>query len=123
MRGSRRGFTLIELLIVIVLIGILAAIAIPKYTNSKEKAYDATAVADLRNLMTASESYFVDSRQYPGSMSDLPRFVLSTGVTVTTFKRETAAGLETLHIHIGHDKSRYYFHIRYPTEQIEKRKK
>ncbi|HJQ66607.1 MAG TPA: prepilin-type N-terminal cleavage/methylation domain-containing protein, partial [Gemmatimonadales bacterium] len=50
---SRRGFTLIELLIVVVIIGILASIAIPKFVNTKEKAYIASMKSDLRNLATA----------------------------------------------------------------------
>ena len=52
-----RGFTLIELLIVVVIIGILAAIAIPKFANSKEKAYIAAMKSDLRNILTAQENY------------------------------------------------------------------
>ena len=65
MAENRRGFTLIELLIVVVIIGVLAAIAIPKFASSKEKAYDATAVADLRHLIEASEAYFADHFEYP----------------------------------------------------------
>src|SRR3989442_870020 len=61
---NRTGFTLIELLIVIVIIGILAAIAIPKFSNTKEKAYIASMKADLRNLVTAEEGYFADSTAY-----------------------------------------------------------
>src|SRR5947208_15763062 len=61
---SRRGFTLIELLIVVVIIGLLAAIAIPKFANTKEKAYVAAMKSDLRNLMTAEEAYFADSMAY-----------------------------------------------------------
>ena len=55
---NRKGFTLIELLIVVVIIGILAAIAIPKFANTKEKAYIAAMKSDLRNLATAQENYF-----------------------------------------------------------------
>src|SRR5881397_2020848 len=61
---SRHGFTLIELLIVVVIIGILAAIAIPKFANTKEKAYIASMKSDLRNLVTAEEAYFADSVKY-----------------------------------------------------------
>ena len=58
MQSNRKGFTLIELLIVVVIIGILAAIAIPKFANTKEKAYIAAMKSDLRNLATAQENFF-----------------------------------------------------------------
>jgi len=61
---NRKGFTLIELLIVVVIIGILAAIAIPKFANTKSKAYMAAMKADLRNLATAEEGYFADNTAY-----------------------------------------------------------
>jgi len=58
---KKKGFTLIELLIVVVIIGILAAIAIPKFSNTKEKAYLAAMKSDLRNLATAEEAYASDN--------------------------------------------------------------
>ncbi len=61
---AKKGFTLIELLIVVVIIGILAAIAIPKFANTKEKAYIAAMRSDLRNLATAQETYFGDYQTY-----------------------------------------------------------
>ncbi len=63
---STKGFTLIELLIVVVIIGILAAIAIPKFANSKEKAVLASMKTDLRNLVTAQEGFYFDNADYAG---------------------------------------------------------
>jgi prepilin-type N-terminal cleavage/methylation domain-containing protein len=61
---NRKGFTLIELLIVVVIIGILAAIAIPKFAATKDKAKLASVKTDLRNAMTAEEAYFSDNATY-----------------------------------------------------------
>ena len=58
---NKKGFTLIELLIVVVIIGILAAIAIPKFANTKDKAYVAAMKSDLRNLATYEEQYAADN--------------------------------------------------------------
>ncbi len=65
---NRKGFTLIELLIVVVIIGILAAIAIPKFANTKEKATLAGMKSDLRNLVTAQEGFFSDNNTYSTAM-------------------------------------------------------
>ena len=75
---NRKGFTLIELLIVVVIIGILAAIAIPKFANTKEKAYLATMKSDLRNLITAEEAYFGDNTAYTSALP-ATMYALSTG--------------------------------------------
>ena len=80
--ANRRGFTLIELLIVVVIIGILAAIAIPKFANTKEKAYLASMKSDLRNLVTAQEGYLGDYMAYSGAVSNLT-YQSSAGVTIT----------------------------------------
>ncbi|MBA3671274.1 MAG: prepilin-type N-terminal cleavage/methylation domain-containing protein [Gemmatimonadaceae bacterium] len=77
---SRKGFTLIELLIVVVIIGILAAIAIPKFANTKSKAYTAAMKSDLRNLVTAEESFFADSAKYSTYDTTKLKFKPSTGV-------------------------------------------
>src|SRR2546429_6831792 len=79
---NRKGFTLIELLIVVVIIGILAAIAIPKFANTKEKAYLGTMKSDLRKLVTAEEAYFADSVKYTAAYgAGGINFVQSTGNT------------------------------------------
>ena len=88
MVSNKKGFTLIELLIVVVIIGILAAIAIPKFANTKEKAYVASMKADLRNLATYEESYAADSAgvYFSGSATGttaLQGFLPSANVTVT----------------------------------------
>ena len=63
---SRKGFTLIELLIVVAIIGILAAIAIPQFSAYRLRAFNAAGVADIRNSKTAMESYYNDHQQtYP----------------------------------------------------------
>jgi len=88
---NRKGFTLIELLIVVVIIGILAAIAIPKFANTKGKAYIASMKSDLRNLVTAEEAFFADSVHYSATQYCGPApaplgavsFCATTGNTVT----------------------------------------
>jgi type IV pilus assembly protein PilA len=65
---NRKGFTLIELLIVVVIIGILAAIAIPKFANTKEKAVVASMKSDLRNLVTTQEAFFSDNQDYAATL-------------------------------------------------------
>ena len=93
MSAGRRGFTLIELLIVIVIIGILAAIAIPKYGSTKEKAYVARMQNDLRNLAVSQEAYFDDNDAYYSGVIPSAAMIYnpSTGVTVN-IDAATSAG-------------------------------
>jgi type IV pilus assembly protein PilA len=71
MTRARKGFTLIELLIVVVIIGILAAIAIPKFEFTKGKANVSAIKSDLRNLMSAQEAYYYDYQTYASDQSKL----------------------------------------------------
>jgi len=82
---SKRGFTLIELLIVVVIIGILAAIAIPKFSGTKGKAYVATMKSDLKNFASAQEGYYYENHVYFNGAVPNPAvpFRPSTGVTIT----------------------------------------
>ena len=79
---EKKGFTLIELLIVVVIIGILAAIAIPKFANTKEKAYVASMKSDLRNMATSEEAYFADHHTYTTVLAAM-NFTPSASVTAT----------------------------------------
>jgi prepilin-type N-terminal cleavage/methylation domain-containing protein len=102
MRKRTAGFTLIELLIVVVIIGLLAAIAVPKFGSTKEKAYTSTMKSDLRNLATAQESYWNDySVYYSGAV---PAAVLlykpSPSVTVT-INAASSGGWSATAVHSG----------------------
>jgi type IV pilus assembly protein PilA len=68
---NEKGFTLIELMIVIAIIGILAAIAIPQFSAYRTRSYNSAAQADLRNATTAQEAYFVDNSRYCSLTSTL----------------------------------------------------
>jgi type II secretion system protein G len=63
-RKDQKGFTLIELLIVVAIIGILAAIAIPQFASYRQKAYNSVAQSDLKNLKTGMEAYSADNQEY-----------------------------------------------------------
>jgi len=62
---DNRGFTLIELLIVVAIIGILAAIAIPQFSSYRQKSFNTSAFADLRTITTMVEAYYTDNSYYP----------------------------------------------------------
>ncbi len=94
---NRKGFTLIELLIVVVIIGILAAIAIPKFANTKQKAIVASMKSDLRNLVTAQEAFFSDNNDYAGS-AGATQTNGTGGAGVVTFTPSTGNALTLTYV-------------------------
>lgn len=87
-----RGFTLIELLIVVVIIGILAAIAIPKFQDTKGKGFAASLKSDLRNLSAAQEDYFYYNETYASSAASLAANLNSSRGVVLTITEGTGRG-------------------------------
>jgi type IV pilus assembly protein PilA len=100
MKTQSSGFTLIELLIVVVVIGILAAIAIPKFTAVREKAYVSTMKADLKNLSTLQDLYHNDHYTYSTVIGDLGMNP-SDGVTID-IPEASGTGWSASATHIGY---------------------
>lgn len=101
--ADRAGFTLIELLIVLVVIAVLAAIAIPQFAATKGVAFEGSMKEDLRNLFTAQEEYYAARNRYAPSLTELMSetgYRTSRGVTVT-IRSGTATGWSATADHGG----------------------
>ena len=99
---NRRGFTLIELLIVVVIIGILAAIAVPKFAATKERTFMGVMKSDLRNLSTAQESYFYDNNTYYLGTVPAAGFLYNASRDVSvTIQEASVAGWSASATHTG----------------------
>jgi prepilin-type N-terminal cleavage/methylation domain-containing protein len=110
MTNTRKsGFTLIELLIVVVIIGILASIAIPKFASTKGQAFLAAMRSDLHNLVTAEEGYYYSNNTYSSSLSQL-NYNSSAGVTIAV-PEATAGGWSAAATHssLGAETCTVYF--------------
>ena len=70
-RRRHRGFTLVEMLLVITIIGILAALVVPKMMGRSEQARQSAARADVASIKTALDAYEVDNGNYPKALADL----------------------------------------------------
>ena len=92
MRTAPRGFTLIELLIVVVIIGILAAIAIPKFSAVREKSYIAAVTSDLKILAAQQEAYQSNNQAYASDWTDLTDLGITEGVNISINQVDLGAG-------------------------------
>ena len=115
------GFTLIELMIVTVIIGLLAGIAIPQFDGVRQKAYNASALADLNNASKEIERFYNDFYRYPADDNELiaEGYSHTPGVAFTTFDIRDAGDpdLARVHMHIEHEGSRQYYHYEYPPDE------
>jgi len=96
---GKKGFTLIELLIVVVIIGVLAAIAIPKFSSARDKGYRAAMMSDLKNLAHLQEVHHNDNFSYASTITAAEATV-SDGVTVL-IAEATGTGWAATAVHQG----------------------
>ncbi|MFH1738694.1 MAG: prepilin-type N-terminal cleavage/methylation domain-containing protein [bacterium] len=117
-KGNSAGFTLIELLIVVAIIGILAAIAVPNFLNAQTRAKIARVYSDLKAQSTAMDQYYLDWNNYPPGNRPAPRLVpLTTPVAyLTSCPRDPFNSIKAKELFDGVDP---YYHYASDTDQFE----
>ena len=98
-RFNRSGFTFVELLTVMVVMGVLAGIGIPRIRNMKERSYQATLRSDLGTLRTAEEAYYAENLRYATDLTLLD-FRLSSNVQITIESTDPVKGWRAVARHL-----------------------
>ena len=120
-KKTERGFTLIELLIVIAIIGILAAIAIPQFSNYRTRSYNSSAESDLRNAATAQEGYYVDEDTYCSLTSTLTGATYGLYLSDKVVFTVTHGGADSYNMEAYHPSGSESYIIRGPGGSLSKK--
>ncbi|HEX7124077.1 MAG TPA: prepilin-type N-terminal cleavage/methylation domain-containing protein [Gemmatimonadaceae bacterium] len=96
---KRTGFTFIELLVAMALLGLLSAIAVPRYRGFKERSYAAAMKSDLGHLRIALEEYWAENQRYTTDTTELD-FHATTGVQINITSQDVNAGYKAIATHL-----------------------